>query len=306
MKNFLLAFFVFLLWSVFGMWYYSCIVKELCSDDGQKNTITNIDKEDNEKSSEPSNSSTEKINSNPFELRDKSGNLLFSFPDDIGISANSNSVSLPENFYDFQESVFKYLNENQNKELEISGLINNAEADNNKELGMNRAKFIKEKLVEYGVNADKISIKSKIQDFNYDGNAVFKGGVLFEFKDLSDEKIKAIESVITNKTLYSGFGSKQFAPDNTLQAYALELKNYLNKYPDKKAEIIGHTDSTGDQEANDWYGMERAKNVKRYLETQGIEENRLLASSRGEKEPVETNATIEGRRKNRRIEIKVN
>ena len=58
--------------------------------------------------------------------------------------------------------------------------------------------------------------------------------------------------------------------------------------------------------ANDWYGMERAKNVKQYLVSQGIDGSRLFASSKGELEPIESNATLEGRRKNRRIEIKIN
>ncbi len=40
MKNFLIAFFVFLLWSIFGMWYHSCIIKEICTDISTVNSVT--------------------------------------------------------------------------------------------------------------------------------------------------------------------------------------------------------------------------------------------------------------------------
>ena len=302
MKNFLTAFFVFLLWSIFGMWYHSCIIKESCGETKTKVVTETEVKTNNIEASETS--STEP--SNPFELKDEKGNLIFTFPDNLGIKSNDLNVSFPNDINEFNESVFKFLNDNQNKELLITGLLNSDDSNNNASLGLHRANFIKDILVKYGINADKLSVSSKLNDFSYDSKGNYKGGILFDFIDITEEKLKEIESGIANKTLYSGFGSKEFAPDNTLQAYALELKNYLNKYPNKSANIVGHTDSVGDLEANDWYGMERAKNVKRYLESQGIAENRLLASSKGETEPIESNGTLEGRRKNRRIEINVN
>lgn len=304
MKNFLIAFFVFLLWSIFGMWYYSCIVKELCSNTALEQNV--ISETEVETSTEKESDDTTKEPNNPFDVTDENGNLIFKFPDNLGITANNFNVNFPKGNSEFMDSVFKFLNKNQNKELLITGLFNSDESKDNGSLGLNRANFIKDMLVKFGVNTDRISVSNQLKDFSFDTNGNFSGGVLFEFLNLSEEKLKEIESGIANKTLYSGFGSKEFAPDNTLQAYALELKNYLNKYPNKSANIVGHTDSVGDLEANDWYGMERAKNVKLYLVSQGISENRLVASSKGETEPIDSNGTLEGRRKNRRIEIKVN
>ncbi len=306
MKNFLIAFFVFLIWSIFGMWYHSCIIKEICNDNEIKTDETVISKTTPEVNNEIDTKPIVDVDSNPFEIKDKNGNILFTFPDNLGIKSNNHEVSFPNGNNTFNNSVFEFLNLNQNKELIITGLINSDESANNSVLGLNRANFIKDLLIKFGINADKITVKSKLQDYHYDANGNYSGGILFDFVDISEKKLKTIESGIANKTLYSGFGSKEFRADNTLQAYALELKNYLNKYPNKSANIVGHTDSVGDLEANDWYGMERAKNVKRYLESQGIAENRLIASSKGETEPIESNGTFEGRQKNRRIEIKVN
>ncbi len=146
MKNFLIAFFVFLIWSIFGMWYHSCIIKEICTDISTVNSVT-IGKEavtNNNKDSE----TTIKEPSNPFELNDENGNIIFKFPDNLGISANNNVINFPSGNAVFNESVFKFLNKNQDKELLITGLFNSDESSNNGALGLNRANFIKDILVK--------------------------------------------------------------------------------------------------------------------------------------------------------------
>lgn len=306
MKNFLLAFFIFLIYSVFGMWYHSCVIKELCNSGPSIENTESLVKEtsDNNKIDKEQTPSKEKEAAYSFNY--KEGDITFSFPNNLGLIPNEAKVIFPKGDKNFKESIFKFLNTNQKKELIIMGLLNSAEANIDPELGLKRAKYIKDILVKFGINSERITIKRKQADYNFDSSNAFKGGIHFDFIDISEEKRKTIDSGIANKTLYSGFGSKEFRADNTLKAYALELKNYLNKYPKKTASIVGHTDGVGDVIANDWYGMERAKNVKQYLVSQGIDESRLFASSKGELEPIESNGTLEGRRKNRRIEIKIN
>ncbi|MBT8394032.1 MAG: OmpA family protein [Bacteroidia bacterium] len=308
MKNFLLSFLVFLIYSLFGMWYYSCVIKKLCNSDGLQNdteSVINVESE-NDESNESKNiliHNKKGVYSSTY----KEGDIMFDFPDNLAIKPNQANVILPFGNKDFKESIFNFLNANQSKELLLIGLYNSDESSLDPELGLKRASYVKDILVEFGINSDRISIQGKKANYKYDNtDKLFVGGIQFDFLEISEEKRKAIETGIENKTLYSGFGSKQFRADNTLQAYALELKNYLEKYSDKTARIVGHTDSVGDELANDWYGMERAKNVKQYLISQGVAETRLFTSSKGELEPIESNATLEGRRKNRRIEIKIN
>ena len=305
MKNFLIAFFVFLIYSIFGMWYYSCWVKGLCGDNSIAIEKSSASKEKRKVADSKSEDAGVVENTiSPFTYT--SGDLTFDFPDNIGLKLNSDKIDFADADGAFKQSVFEFLNKNQGKEMVIIGLLNNPEANLNDQLGINRANQVKTMLTNYGINPNRLKLESKQTNFDYNENGIYTGGVLFDFEDLSEEALIALESSIENKILYSGFASKEFAPDNTLQAYALELKNYLVKYPAKTAQIVGHTDNTGKWEANEWYGMERAKNVKKYLESLGIDANRLVASSKGESQPIVSNATIEGRRKNRRIEIKVN
>jgi OOP family OmpA-OmpF porin len=68
---------------------------------------------------------------------------------------------------------------------------------------------------------------------------------------------------------------------------------------------IGHADSIGSDEYNQRLSVRRAESVKAYLVSKGIESNRVYTEGKGEKQPVASNKTAEGRAKNRRTEIEV-
>lgn len=65
--------------------------------------------------------------------------------------------------------------------------------------------------------------------------------------------------------------------------------------------ISGHTDSTGPQAYNLELSLRRAASVVAYLGKRGLEEERLVAKGFGEAAPIETNDTLKGRAKNRRV-----
>ena len=70
-------------------------------------------------------------------------------------------------------------------------------------------------------------------------------------------------------------------------------------------EIAGHTDATGPEQYNLGLSERRAKSVMNYLLGKNIEKERITVLFFGEKKPVESNETIDGRRKNRRVEFKI-
>ncbi|WP_268225379.1 OmpA family protein [Sinomicrobium oceani] len=284
MKNFILAFIFFLGWFVFGTWIYSCHIKGLCVDTAA------------DKTSSPVTADT---------LSDAEKKLIFSpqLLKDIAITAGTDSVLFFGKALNLEKRVFDFLNDNQDQELYITGLHNHGEKNS---LGEARAKRAKVRFTTYGINPDRISVTSARKDFKFDNNNRYRGGIRMEYRELTEDRNASIEEGISNKILYSNFGSEKFQPDNTLQAYARELKRYLDKYPDKNILVTGHTDNVGTDEANNWVGLQRAKSVMDYLVSAGIPESQIEALSEGSHQPLESNSTIEGRRKNRRIEIKVN
>jgi outer membrane protein OmpA-like peptidoglycan-associated protein len=71
-------------------------------------------------------------------------------------------------------------------------------------------------------------------------------------------------------------------------------------------EIEGHTDSSGPASINEQIGLQRAEAVKRYLyEQHKVPLHKINVISYGETKPVDSNRTRDGRKKNRRVEVRV-
>lgn len=77
----------------------------------------------------------------------------------------------------------------------------------------------------------------------------------------------------------------------------------LRKFPDYKIIIIGFTDSIGDPNYNLKLSEQRAKAVYDYLVRNDIPKSRLEYKGMGAANPIDTNETEEGRRRNRRVEF---
>lgn len=75
--------------------------------------------------------------------------------------------------------------------------------------------------------------------------------------------------------------------------------------PDIKVEIAGYTDNVGMKTANEKLSQRRADAVRAWFIAKGIGAPRLTAKGFGMRDPIDTNATPEGRAKNRRIEFHV-
>lgn len=82
-----------------------------------------------------------------------------------------------------------------------------------------------------------------------------------------------------------------------------EFARYMKANESIKIVIQGHTDSDGDDAKNLDLSDRRAKGVKRYLVSLGIDESRLSAKGYGETQPKAPNDTAENKAKNRRTEF---
>ena len=79
--------------------------------------------------------------------------------------------------------------------------------------------------------------------------------------------------------------------------------NYFQNNPLVTADIYGHTDNTGSETYNQKLSEQRAEAVVNYMVDRGIKRERLTTKGFGENQPATSNDTLEGRQKNRRVEL---
>lgn len=120
-------------------------------------------------------------------------------------------------------------------------------------------------------------------------------------------EIKAAEKKILEKA----FSSLQFATGkDIIQPVSFPSLNQLASLMKQHADdwtlkLSGHTDNQGQADANMLLSEKRAKAVKKYLVTKGVKDDKIIAEWFGQTQPIESNATEAGRKKNRRVEMKV-
>ena len=80
---------------------------------------------------------------------------------------------------------------------------------------------------------------------------------------------------------------------------------YLNRNDAVNVTIDGYTDNSGSDKINNPLSVKRAEATKKYLVSKGISADRMTTAGFGSTNPIADNKTAAGRKKNRRIEIKI-
>jgi len=124
------------------------------------------------------------------------------------------------------------------------------------------------------------------------------------FGTVENNNITGNNTNITNQSLgqifYFDYDSYNLKTDamNSLNAHA----QLLNKQPNTKITLIGHTDERGTREYNMALGERRAKAVQNYLQLQGVK-NTISIVSYGKELPAVQGSNEEAWAQNRRVEL---
>lgn len=278
MKNFIIGFGIFSLWSLIGLWGLSIFIT---NDGNEKQAVvdTNISV----------------VPATPIE-KESIDTQSLQLP--LFIINRTNSAIKELNTQRFKDSLKLLLSNNPNSKLQITSFYEKSETE---DIAKQRSYTLKKILTSNGFDSLRIEFVSEGSKFSFDQNDEYADAFKFE---VITPNIKP--ELLPRKVLASGFESNSFKPAENMSGYIDSLKLFLSEYPDKKVLVIGHTDNVGEEVDNEWIGMQRAKNVRQYLIKQGIEAGKIQALSKGESEPVADNNTKLGRRQNRRIEILFN
>jgi len=326
MKNFLIAFVVFMVWSIFGLWIYSWLQPKTDSAKLKPDIIENNQIEEsisnklpvkkintdsilnNSKNSTPTKDTLSTLKNEPnigLKATNNSGDIIFVFSEGITIKKNKIETIIPPSVIDYKYIINTYLLEHPEQELHINSLYSPKEIIITPNIGIQRAINIYEQLIVLGVPKEKIVIKPIIKNILFNENDGFNNSIYFTFKPLDKYRLALLkESVPKVRTVYPKFSESGIIANNDLKKLLNELKVYFNNNPTKKIDIVGHTDKIGNGMDNYNIGLKYAMQVRWYLISKGkFDKSQLKASSKGEAEPIEDNNTHQGRIANRRIEI---
>jgi outer membrane protein OmpA-like peptidoglycan-associated protein len=117
---------------------------------------------------------------------------------------------------------------------------------------------------------------------------------------VSDPILKADSLITLNEFLFET-NSYKLRPEHFPELNS--LSNFLKSHPTLEVDISGHTDSTGDERHNVTLSTRRAESVAEYLVGKGVNYDKVVFRGLGSSKPLMGNETIEGRSKNRRVEI---
>ena len=123
----------------------------------------------------------------------------------------------------------------------------------------------------------------------------------------NDIEIASIEDMVANEVpmpmnnLFFNVGDSTLLPTSVSELK--RVASLINKLG-RRVEIGGHTDDTGDELRNQVLSEARAASVKQFLLNEGCDERLLVAVGYGKSKPLASNKTADGRRRNRRVEIR--
>ncbi len=276
----------FLIWSALARYVYVCQIKHHC---GQKEVVEE--------------------NSRPFSLALTDGDsIILEGYEQFAFDKGSAAPDLTPNNQEFLDTVADYIKNHPEKNLTITGLFRASEKGIQsgifENLGLARANILRNLLIERSIDVSRISLDHTIiSDENLLSPATFE---LFSSSPTEFGEESALVKAqfrFDNMTFSDAnfeFNSAIFKPGTAFLTWADSIQTYFTIEKDKSLSIIGHTDNIGTELYNQDLGLRRAQSAKVFLENKGIIVPIKIAT-RGEREPIATNDTNEGRQKNRRV-----
>lgn len=309
----LFLFLTLAIWYALSGYWYVCKIKNKCA-------TTVVKKEPIEKTSKPPVVKAESVkakpvNTIPFNIagmpfENTTGENIYFANNDKNAAYPVIPVSLKNQF----PQIADYLGKNKEKAIEIAGSYTSKDIKPQKydNLGIARAENVKLELLKLGLNKKQIITKgtrtSSIPEFGNQLTGVITAKITnkpTEIKEAPPVDLKAIEEKLNAvaKTVYFETNSSRIIETLDLNQYVKDLKVYLQSDKSQKINVTGHTDNIGNPIKNTELGLKRAIYVKEFLIRKGINQNQVVAASKGSEQPIAKNSTIDGRKRNRRVEI---
>ena len=318
---------VYICWLIGSGYWYMCHIRWQCADDqGIENVV--LDDSTSKSTENPMNTTTSTNNQENSEIgsanitstanvetsSDTGANEITAKADQPGdmneaptenqfpISFTKNAAKpvLTNNWQSTIDNIIAQGGDDQM--LQVTGLYDDSETytGNYENLGIERAKQM------IDVIGDKISAERliaygrKFPDSNINLNNPFEG---LQFTWI--KKDQKVERIGEKAIVYHQFNSVHRKVDPEVEDYLKQLVKDMKANPEWTLILDGYTDSSGPDWRNNDLSNRRALYIKNLLINRGIKSKRMKARGHGELDPIASNDTKIGRKKNRRTEITI-
>ncbi len=243
------------------------------------------------------------------------GDYAYNSNDNFNFQNSSSSILMPlsANVEAGVNSLRGFLEENMGKVINITGYYTNDETNDSAfpNLGLARANAVKNHFVSSGISSTRINTMGELMNDMVAKDGAYLGPVAYSLEGESEnaeDELKALyEKINANPlVLYFNTAEASISLDAGQRQKVADISRYLDKVEGATANVVGHTDNTGVAETNMKLGLDRANFAKEYLMQNGISEAKINTSSKGQTDPIESNATEEGKAKNRRTVVTLN
>lgn len=209
----------------------------------------------------------------------------------------------------------EYLKKSPDRTILLTGLYKDTEINNSvyPTLGLARANAAKKILTDLNVPGKQIITEDSLMASLIFQENTLTGGIIYSFdatktaeegnNELAELKARLQAAPII---LYFQTNANSLQLSASQRQQFADLNKYLSLVPTASVNVTGHTDNVGARAYNINLARERANFAKNYLVNNGINTTQMKTASRGPDQPIETNETVAGRAKNRRVEVTLN
>lgn len=256
-----------------------------------------------------------------FNLKGPDGNFAFNSNDNFNFNSSNFAILTPlsgqvtegvgklKAYFDAQG--------NDNKMIDITGYYDSDEENTSAfaNLGLARSTAVKNYFVDQGIASNRINTYGELRASMVPDGTIYRGPVaykLFAEAAADEEASKAAMDQVADAikaaplVMYFDYAETSVTLSEKQRLLIGDMSRYLDKVDGATITIEGHTDSQGTDATNNRLGLERADFAKEYLKNNGISGAKIKTVSKGERNPIASNDTEEGRAKNRRAVVTIN
>ncbi|MBP4139247.1 OmpA family protein [Flavobacterium geliluteum] len=211
------------------------------------------------------------------------------------------------------ENLKSFLTTNAKQKITITGYATSEETNTTKfeNLGLARAHDVKTFFVSKGLSENQLVIKGEIIDEWKMAADTLLGPAEYTFEpmstDTTSDEWSMLKEKINGSPLILHFNTNQTSDNLTAEEKQkmADITKYVSHVSNATIMVVGHTDDVGNRDSNIILGEKRAEFIKNYLTQKGIKSDRITTESKGPDEPIDENATTEGKANNRRTVITI-